>query len=112
MTHDMVQNCMENLTDFFLIFFLENLHRKFENIKKLNMRKMGHMTHHIDQNWTANLMDTIVTLADVVLELKSCLGVKFTQVRNYGPISAYDHSYLSTFYADFTRCKNYTPPPV
>jgi len=35
MTHDMVQNCMENLMDFFKIFFLENLDRKFENIKKI-----------------------------------------------------------------------------
>mgnify|MGYP000381406993 CR=1 FL=1 len=26
---------------------------------------MGHMTHHIDQNWTANLMDIIVTFEDV-----------------------------------------------
>ena len=25
---------------------------------------MGHITHHIDQNWTAKLMDTIVTLED------------------------------------------------
>ena len=40
MTHDMFENCMENLMDLFLFFFVvENLHQKFENIKKSHMTR-------------------------------------------------------------------------